>query len=127
MNLSLLLLYNKIEKLTYNDAWVEIPMPDIISFDYKTILNGPLSNNDSKTLKDDFDKPTIGILLCKNKDDFEVEFAIKKINSPIGVSEFKYSQINDNNNNEFKNDLENKLKSEFTKELTSELKRIVKK
>ncbi|MCX6147662.1 MAG: PDDEXK nuclease domain-containing protein [Candidatus Kapabacteria bacterium] len=80
-----------------------------------------------ETLKDDFDKPTIGILLCKNKDDFEVEFAIKKINSPIGVSEFKYSQINDNNNNEFKNDLENKLKSEFTIELTSELKRIVKK
>ena len=52
MNLSLLLLYDKIEKLTYNDAWVEIPMPDIISFDYKTILNGPLSNNDSKTLKE---------------------------------------------------------------------------
>ena len=52
MNLSLLLLYDKIEKLTYTDAWVEIPMPDIISFDYKTILNGPLSNNDSKTLKE---------------------------------------------------------------------------
>ena len=52
MNLSLLLSYDKIEKLTYNDAWVEIPMPDIISFDYKTILNGPLSNTDSKTLKE---------------------------------------------------------------------------
>ena len=52
MNLSLLLLYNKIEKLTYNDAWVEIPMPDIISFDYKTILNAPPSNTDSKTLKE---------------------------------------------------------------------------
>ena len=52
MNLSLLLLYNKIEKLTYNDAWVEIPMPDIISFDYKTILKSPPSNTDSKTLKE---------------------------------------------------------------------------
>ena len=52
MNLSLLLLYDKIEKLTYNDACVEVPMPDIISFDYKTILNPPLSNTDSKTLKE---------------------------------------------------------------------------
>ena len=46
MNLSLLLLYDKVEKLTYNEARVEIPMPNIISFDYKTILNA------SKTLKE---------------------------------------------------------------------------
>ena len=52
MNLSLLLLYDKVEKLTYNEARVEIPMPNIISFDYKTILNAPPANTDSKTLKE---------------------------------------------------------------------------
>ena len=52
MNLSLLLLYDKIEKLTYNEAWTEVPMPKIISFDYKNILNAPPSNTDSKTLKE---------------------------------------------------------------------------
>jgi predicted nuclease of restriction endonuclease-like (RecB) superfamily len=105
---------------------IELKMTEFIP-EYIGKLNFYINAID-ETLKDDFDKPTIGILLCKNKDDFEVEFAIKKINSPIGVSEFKYSQINDDiNNNEFKNDLANELKSEFTKELTSELKRIVKK
>lgn len=36
---------------------------------------------------------TIGILLCKGKDNFEVEFALKDVNNPIGVSEFTYKQL----------------------------------
>lgn len=44
-------------------------------------------------LKTDSDNDTIGILLCKNKDNFEVEFALKDINKPIGVSEFSYKEL----------------------------------
>lgn len=44
-------------------------------------------------IKDDGDKPTIGILLCKDKDDFEVEFALKDVNKPIGVSSFTYKEL----------------------------------
>lgn len=42
------------------------------------------------------DNPTIGILLCKEKDNFEVEFALKDVNKPIGVSEYKYKELPDN-------------------------------
>ena len=52
MNLALIFLYDKIEKLRYNSVSLESPVPDIISFDYKTILDAPLSNTDPKTLKE---------------------------------------------------------------------------
>lgn len=35
------------------------------------------------------DGPTIGILLCKSKNNLSVEYALESINKPIGVSEFK--------------------------------------
>lgn len=44
-------------------------------------------------VKDETDKPTIGILLCKDKDNFEVEFALKDVNKPIGVSSFTYKEL----------------------------------
>ena len=31
----------------------------------------------------------IFFLLCKNKDNFEVEFALKDVNKPIGVAEYQ--------------------------------------
>lgn len=40
-------------------------------------------------VKDEKDNPTIGLLLCKNKDNFTAEYALRNINSPIGVSEYK--------------------------------------
>jgi hypothetical protein len=52
MNLSLVFLYNKIEQLRYNSVSLEFPIPDIISFDYKTIIDPPPSNTDPKTLKE---------------------------------------------------------------------------
>ena len=44
-------------------------------------------------VKDESDNPTIGILLCKNKDNYEVEFSLKDINKPIGVSEYTYKEL----------------------------------
>lgn len=40
-------------------------------------------------VKDKTDNATIGLLLCKNKDNFTVEYALRNISSPIGVSEYK--------------------------------------
>ena len=49
----------------------------------------------NELVKDSNDKPTIGILLCKNKDNYEVEFSLKDINNPIGVSTFHYTELAD--------------------------------
>lgn len=47
----------------------------------------------NQLVKDVNDQNTIGILLCKNKDNYEVEFALKDVNKPIGVSEYTYTQL----------------------------------
>ena len=40
-------------------------------------------------VKDKTDNATIGLLLCKNKDNFTAEYALRNISSPMGVSEYK--------------------------------------
>ena len=40
-------------------------------------------------VKDKDDNATIGLLLCKGKDNFTAEYALKDIKKPIGVSEYK--------------------------------------
>lgn len=43
-------------------------------------------------LKQAGDQPTIGLLLCKNKDKLIAEYALKGIDKPIGVSEYQLTQ-----------------------------------
>lgn len=40
------------------------------------------------TLKHDYDKPTIGILICKEKNKVVAEYALKGMEKPIGISEY---------------------------------------
>jgi predicted nuclease of restriction endonuclease-like (RecB) superfamily len=40
-------------------------------------------------LKGDDDKPTIGIILCREKNNVIAEFALRDLNKPIGVTEFQ--------------------------------------
>ena len=40
-------------------------------------------------LKTEQDAPTIGLLLCKGKNDLIAEYALRDINKPIGVSEYR--------------------------------------
>jgi predicted nuclease of restriction endonuclease-like (RecB) superfamily len=35
------------------------------------------------------DKPTIGLILCRNKDELVVEYALRDINKPIGVADWE--------------------------------------
>ncbi len=39
------------------------------------------------------DNPTIGLLLCKSKDNVVVEYSLSDINKPIGISEYKFKKI----------------------------------
>jgi hypothetical protein len=60
--------------------------------EYAGKLNFYLSAVDTLVKQED-DKPTIGILLCRDKNNFETEFALRDINKPMGVSEFELTEI----------------------------------
>ena len=44
-------------------------------------------------LKTEQDNETIGILICKSKNDLVVEYALKNINKPLGISEYQLTEI----------------------------------
>ncbi len=44
-------------------------------------------------LRHEHDNPSIGILLCKERDKLTAEYALRDINKPIGVSEYKLSDF----------------------------------
>ena len=44
-------------------------------------------------IKDKNDNPTIGILICKSKNDLVVEYALKDINKPLGISQYELTEI----------------------------------
>ena len=56
--------------------------------EYAGQLNFYLSAVDG-ILKKDTDNPSIGLLLCKSKNDLVAEYALKDMSKPIGVSEYK--------------------------------------
>jgi len=60
--------------------------------EYAGKLNFYLSAVDD-ILKHETDNPSIGIMLCKTKDKLTAEYALKDINKPIGVSEYKLSDF----------------------------------
>ena len=64
--------------------------------EYAGKLNFYLSAIDS-LVKDETDNPTIGILLCKDKNNIEAEFALRDINKPMGISEINFTGILPNN------------------------------
>ena len=39
------------------------------------------------------DNPTIGLLICKNKNDVIAEYSLKNINQPIGISEYQLTKL----------------------------------
>jgi hypothetical protein len=60
--------------------------------EYAGKLNFYLSAVDS-LVKEPEDKPTIGILLCRDKNSVEAEFALRDLNKPVGVSEFQFTEV----------------------------------
>lgn len=59
-------------------------------------LNFYISSVDA-VLKTEHDNPTIGILICKSKNDTVVEYALRDVHKPMGVSEYTIQkQLPDN-------------------------------
>lgn len=58
--------------------------------EYAGKLNFYLSAVDSLLKRKD-DNKTIGLLLCKKKDKIEAEYALRDINKPMGISEYRLS------------------------------------
>lgn len=46
-----------------------------------------------RQLRKEGDNPTIGLLLCKSKNNIVVEYSLSDINKPIGISEYKFKKI----------------------------------
>ena len=66
-------------------------------------------------LKKEEDHPSIGILLCRDKNNIEVEFALRGIDQPMGVSEFQFTAVMPDNLKSSLptiEELENELKKE---------------
>jgi predicted nuclease of restriction endonuclease-like (RecB) superfamily len=61
---------------------------DIFKPEYAGKLNFYLSAVDS-LLKNKDDNPSIGLLLCKSKDDLVVEFALRDVSKPMGVATYQ--------------------------------------
>lgn len=39
------------------------------------------------------DNPTIGILICKDKDDVVAEYALEDISQPIGIAKYELTKV----------------------------------
>lgn len=44
-------------------------------------------------LKKDMDNPTIGLLICKTKDNIEARYSLESSSQPIGISEYTFSEL----------------------------------
>ena len=44
-------------------------------------------------IKGENDNPTIGLLICKSKNDTVVEYSFKDINKPLGISEYQLTKV----------------------------------
>lgn len=44
-------------------------------------------------LKTEYDNPTIGLLICKDKDNIEAQYSLEAYNLPLGVSQYELSKL----------------------------------
>lgn len=67
----------------------------------------------NRQMKTAQDNPTIGILICKDKDDVVAEYAFDDISQPIGIAEYELTKVL---RKEFKSSLPKveKIESELT-------------
>lgn len=63
--------------------------------EYAGKINYYLSAVDDLIAAED-DNPTIGMILCKEKDQFDVEYALRDMNKPIGVSSYLVKSVPEN-------------------------------
>ena len=47
----------------------------------------------NKQMKSEQDNPTIGLLICKDKDDVVAEYALDDISQPIGIAAYELTKV----------------------------------
>ena len=47
----------------------------------------------NKNMKDEQDNQTIGILICKDKDDVVAEYSLENISQPIGIAQYELTKV----------------------------------
>ncbi len=70
-------------------------------------------------VKEEGENPPIGIILCTDKDHFEVEYALRGIDKPVGVAEFRITKTLPNDLKKFLPDVK-ELEKEILQELSVE-------
>lgn len=72
-------------------------------------------------LKTEKDEPTLGLLVCKSKDDIKAQYALESSSQPLGVSAYELSKLIPEN---FKGSLPSidEIESELQKDVKSDLK-----
>ncbi len=60
--------------------------------EYASKLNFYLNVVDD-TLKHEADQPSIGIIICKERNKVMVEYELRGINKPIGISEYQLTEM----------------------------------
>jgi predicted nuclease of restriction endonuclease-like (RecB) superfamily len=86
----------KIDLLFYNIKLHSYVVIELKTVDFKPEFAGKLNFYVSAIdaeIKEKEDNPTIGLLICKSKDDTVVEYSFKDINKPIGISEYQLTKI----------------------------------
>ena len=86
----------KIDLLFYHVKLYCYVVVELKTVDFKPEFAGKLNFYISAVdgeVKGERDNPTIGILICKSKNDMVVEYSLKDINKSIGVSEYKLTQV----------------------------------
>ena len=69
---------------------------ELKAVDFDSAFTGKVNfylNVINKEIKDKTDNPTIGIIICKNKNIIEAEYALEGINNPIGISEYEFNKL----------------------------------
>ena len=86
----------KIDLLFYHVKLHCYVVVELKTVDFKPEFAGKLNFYISAVdgeLKSKEDKPTIGILICKSKNDTIVEYSLKDINKPMGISEYELTKV----------------------------------
>jgi len=104
------------DMLFYNTKIHSYVIVEVKTTVFETSFLGQLSGYVSfanHILKGESDNPTIGLLVCKNKNDIVARYALEGYTQPLGISEYELSKVFPEN---FKSslpsieDIENELK-----------------
>ncbi len=86
----------KIDLLFYHVKLHCYVVVELKTTDFKPEYTGKLNfyiTAIDEQVKSEFDNPTIGILICKSKSDMIVEYALRNVTTPIGISQYELTEI----------------------------------